>query len=186
FHTLFIDLNSTLHRDASASNGDVASISSTVDELIALVKPKRLVYLAIDGVPPRMKERLQRERRAKAVDVRNLMDQRGQQHSSFNSYAITPGTKWMRKVERHLEEYITQKRKVDARWRDLRVVFSGSRDPGEGEQKIMEYLRTQESSSMGDSHCVWSNDADTVLLSLATHVRNITMVSERQRSGVSS
>ncbi|ORX67525.1 hypothetical protein DL89DRAFT_269323 [Linderina pennispora] len=51
---------------------------------------------------------------------------------------------------------------MDDKWRQVKVVLSGYRDPGEGEQKIMRYLESTRDTRF--QHCVWSNDADTVLL----------------------
>ncbi|KAJ2054980.1 5'-3' exoribonuclease 1, partial [Coemansia sp. S2] len=155
--SLFVDLNSTLHHGARQSQGDFQAIATAVDDLVNLIQPTRLLYLAIDGVPPRMKERLQRERRERLASA---------PISSFNSYSITPGTSWMHRVEAYLCEFIEHKRKSDSNWQNLSVVFSGCQDPGEGEQKIMEYLRTR--GFEGGHHCIWSNDADSVLLSLTT------------------
>ncbi|KAJ2742697.1 exonuclease II Exo2 [Coemansia sp. BCRC 34301] len=177
--SLFVDLNSTLHHGARQSHGDFQAIATAVDELVGLIKPERLLFLAIDGVPPRMKERLQRERRERLATGPLTSSQ-----SSFNSYSITPGTTWMRRVEAHLCEFIENKRRHDAKWRNLSVVLSGCQDPGEGEQKIMDYLRSQGRNS--GRHCVWSNDADSVLLSLTTRVSNITMISERPKNGLST
>ncbi|KAJ2689782.1 exonuclease II Exo2 [Coemansia spiralis] len=170
--SLFVDLNSTLHHGARQSQGDFQAIATAVSDLVDLIRPSQLLYLAIDGVPPRMKERLQRERRERLATAPT---------TSFNSYSITPGTQWMRRVEAYLCEFIENKRKSDANWRYLSVVFSGCLDPGEGEQKIMEYLRIRGEDG---KHCVWSNDADSVLLSLATRVPHITIVSERAKSGI--
>ncbi|KAJ2474096.1 tRNA methyltransferase, has a role in tRNA modification [Coemansia sp. RSA 2322] len=170
--------NCTLHHGARQSQGDFGAIAAAVDDLVGLVQPERLLFLAVDGVPPRMKERLQRERRERLA-AGPLTPQ-----STFNSYCITPGTSWMRRVEAYLCEFIEMKRSSDDNWKNLRVVFSGCQDPGEGEQKIMEYLRVQGSGA--GRHCIWSNDADSVLLSLTTRVANITMVSERPHGGLSS
>ncbi|KAJ2837957.1 exonuclease II Exo2 [Coemansia sp. 'formosensis'] len=173
--SLFVDLNSTLHQGARQSQGDFQAIATAVDDLVSLIQPSQLLYLAIDGVPPRMKERLQRERRERLATA---------PLSSFNSYSITPGTSWMHRIEAYLCEFIENKRRSDSKWRNLSVVFSGCQDPGEGEQKIMEYLRTK--GFEGGHHCIWSNDADSVLLSLTTRVPNITMISERPKGGVST
>ncbi|KAJ2859660.1 exonuclease II Exo2 [Coemansia aciculifera] len=173
--SLFVDLNSTLHHGARQSQGDFQAIATAVDDLVNLIQPSQLLYLAIDGVPPRMKERLQRERRERLASA---------PISSFNSYSITPGTSWMHRVEAYLCEFIEHKRKSDSNWQNLSVVFSGCQDPGEGEQKIMEYLRTR--GFEGGHHCIWSNDADSVLLSLTTRVPNITMISERPKGGIST
>ncbi|KAJ1892666.1 exonuclease II Exo2 [Kickxella alabastrina] len=170
-HSLFIDLNSTLHQGGRQSNGDFNTIVAAIEQIVHKIQPQKLLFLAIDGVPPRMKERLQRERRSRLATSRTTSK------AAFNAYTITPGTPWMRMFEIHLVRFIEEKLRFDPEWRGLNVVFSGCQDPGEGEQKIMEYLRAK---GNGEQHCVWSNDADTVLLSLATHVPGITMVSERQ------
>ncbi|KAJ2401213.1 exonuclease II Exo2, partial [Coemansia sp. RSA 2559] len=170
-HSLCIDLNGTLHRNAQQTNGDVTAVSETIEMIVRLVKPQHTLYLAIDGVPPRIKERLQRERRERRMAHHS--------HDRFNTYAITPGTRWMRQVEQHLVEFIERKRRSDAEWRGLRVVLSGYGDPGEGEQKIMDYLSQIQDAENQGVHYVWSNDADTVLLSLGTHVRNIILVNDR-------
>ncbi|KAJ1797659.1 exonuclease II Exo2 [Coemansia sp. RSA 2399] len=170
-HSLCIDLNGTLHRNAQQTNGDVTSVSEAIEMIVRLVKPQHTLYLAIDGVPPRIKERLQRERRERRMVHHS--------HDKFNTYAITPGTRWMRQVEQHLAEFIERKRRSDAEWWGLRVVLSGYGDPGEGEQKIMDYLSQIQGAENQGVHYVWSNDADTVLLSLGTHVRNIVLVNDR-------
>ncbi|KAJ2667655.1 hypothetical protein GGH99_006607, partial [Coemansia sp. RSA 1285] len=187
-HSLCIDLNGTLHQTARQSNGDLNLVSETVDRIVKLIRPQHTLYLAIDGVPPRIKERLQRERRERYAGHRYSCERetkRGPER--FSLYDITPGTKWMDEVERHLNEFIQQRRKCGDGWEGLRVVVSGYRDPGEGEQKIMDYLRSQRRDSSGGdpegAHYVWSNDADTVLLSLGIRVRNIVLVNERSLGG---
>ncbi|KAJ2146444.1 hypothetical protein J3F82_004908 [Coemansia sp. RSA 637] len=171
-HSLFVDLNSTIHTSARQSNGNMASVLLAIDRVVKQVQPQHLLFLAIDGVPPRLKERLQRQRRSRPEPY--MTDSA----DSFSAYFVTPGTLWMRQLETKLTEYIKEKRRTDREWAGLRVVLSGSRDPGEGEQKIMAYVRRLPRHSW-DHHVVWSNDADSVLLALATHTPNITVVSER-------
>ncbi|KAJ2815372.1 hypothetical protein GGI24_006073, partial [Coemansia furcata] len=47
--SLFVDLNSTLHQGARQSQGDFQAIATAVDDLVSLIQPSQLLYLAIDG-----------------------------------------------------------------------------------------------------------------------------------------
>ncbi|KAJ1743729.1 tRNA methyltransferase, has a role in tRNA modification [Coemansia sp. RSA 1086] len=172
--------NCTIHKSARQSNGSIASILDAIDDIVKQVQPQQLLFLSIDGVPPRLKERLQRERRARPQPI---VSESGAD-PAFSTYFVTPGTKWMRQLESHICKYISEKRRNDQVWRNLQVVFSGCRDPGEGEQKIIEFIRQRHKQQ--HRHVVWSNDADTVLLALSAHVPSVTVVSERSRGSSST
>lgn len=49
----------------------------------------------------------------------------------------------MVKLDKHLKFFIRSKMANDPVWKQLRVVYSGYDVPGEGEHKIMEYIRYQ-------------------------------------------
>ncbi|KAM0674918.1 5'-3' exoribonuclease 2 [Gurleya vavrai] len=57
----------------------------------------------------------------------------------FDSNSITPGTPFMERLESFVEDLITKKMKNE--WKHLKIIFNGSKIPGEGEQKILEFLR---------------------------------------------
>ena len=81
----------------------------------------------------------------------------------FDSNCITPGTEFMAKLNVHLAYYVRKKIKEDVRWREvcrgnicicfslhsnsspslaqIQVIYSGHDVPGEGEHKIMDYIR---------------------------------------------
>ncbi|PIA17723.1 hypothetical protein COEREDRAFT_28357, partial [Coemansia reversa NRRL 1564] len=161
---LFVDLNGIIHREARYSNGRIGPIVAAISDIVGLVQPTKLLFLAIDGVPPRIKERLQRERRARPT---NITRWNGTGSSfRFQGYMVTPGTQWMRTLEARIRELVKTKRNEGKWGNGLRVVFSGSRVPGEGEHKIFECLRKQQ--DVKGRHIVWSGDADSLLLALAS------------------
>ena len=77
-----------------------AAIMAAIDEVVHLVKPKKAVFLAADGVAPRAKMNQQRARRFKSARERALLkaqiEARGKRMPNlFDSNAISPGTKFM-------------------------------------------------------------------------------------------
>lgn len=74
------------------------SIFAYVDHLFGKIKPKKLFFMAVDGVAPRAKMNQQRSRRFRtakeAKDVREKAEKKGEKlpdEKAFDSNCITPG-----------------------------------------------------------------------------------------------
>jgi 5'-3' exoribonuclease 2 len=90
----------------------------------------------------------------------------------FDSNLITPGTTFLSNICKQLRLYIKGRLETHRHWKQLVVVFSDANCPGEGEHKIMEFIRQERASSAyaaNQSHCIYGADADLIMLSLATH-----------------
>lgn len=90
----------------------------------------------------------------------------------FDSNCITPGTEFMARLNEHLKYFINQKLSTDQSWQNVEVIFSGHEVPGEGEHKIMDYIRYQRSQPQYDHntrHCLYGLDADLVCEMILTH-----------------
>jgi 5'-3' exoribonuclease 1 len=61
----------------------------------------------------------------------------------FDSNCITPGTPFMARLDQHIKFFIRSKMARDPEWNKIRIVLSGYDVPGEGEHKIMEFIRLQ-------------------------------------------
>ncbi|OLL23915.1 5'-3' exoribonuclease 1, partial [Neolecta irregularis DAH-3] len=155
FDNLYLDMNGIIHKWSHNEHSLQISearmfinIFSYIEHLFEKIKPKKLFFLAIDGVAPRAKMNQQRRRRFRtaknAEKARRKMILKGEDppaEAPFDSNCITPGTEFMAKLSNHLRYFINKKITDDASWRGVVIVLSGHETPGEGEHKIMEYIR---------------------------------------------
>ncbi|KAL4110434.1 hypothetical protein PRIC1_002125 [Phytophthora ramorum] len=193
---LYVDMNGLIHPCAHPESGEAPKteeemyrrVMAYVDRLVAAVRPRRVLYLAIDGVAPRAKMNQQRARRFRAAqeaeqrvevekEALEYMSAMGhkvpsKQEKPWDSNVITPGTKFMAKLAKHLRFYIRDRVNNNATWKSIKVVLSDAGVPGEGEHKLMEYVRVQRSQPDYDPnqhHVLHGLDADLIMLGLATH-----------------
>lgn len=193
---LYLDLNGLIH--TATHNNDqilsyaqdeldvVVSMFAYIDHLISTIRPSQLLYLAVDGVPPRAKINQQRKRRFKAaMDLEKQLVKTDSEELSekkaFDSNCITPGTEFMRKVDEGIRSMLLYKIETDTKWQQFQVIYSGYNVPGEGEHKIIEYMRNlkrEHQFKSNNRHCIYGLDADLILLSLSLHEPNIIILRE--------
>ena len=165
------------------------SIFQYLERVFAAVRPRKLLYMAVDGVAPRAKMNQQRARRFKsAQEAQEKEEEEARLRAEwaadgrpvpppkdgrpFDSNVITPGTPFMDRLAVFLRVYIHKKMSTDPGWRGITVILSDGSVPGEGEHKIMEYIRRQRTEPGYDpqtSHVIHGLDADLIMLALATH-----------------
>ncbi|SMN18519.1 similar to Saccharomyces cerevisiae YGL173C KEM1 Evolutionarily-conserved 5'-3' exonuclease component of cytoplasmic processing (P) bodies involved in mRNA decay [Maudiozyma saulgeensis] len=203
FDNLYLDMNSILHNCTHGNDDDItkrlseeevfARIFSYVDHLFQTIKPQKVFYMAIDGVAPRAKMNQQRARRFRtAMDAEHAL-QKAIEHGEpipsgepFDSNCITPGTEFMAKLTTNLKYYVHDKVTNDSRWRNVEIIFSGHEVPGEGEHKIMDFirkLRAQDGFDNNTRHCIYGLDADLIMLSLSAHAPHFALLREEVTFG---
>ncbi|KAL9129325.1 MAG: hypothetical protein Q9217_002196 [Psora testacea] len=202
FDNLYLDMNGIVHPCShpedrpppSTEEEMMLSIFKYTDRVVNMVRPRKLLMIAVDGVAPRAKMNQQRSRRfrsaqeAKEKDedkeefVKMLKSQNGgvlnedavamAQKKTWDSNAITPGTPFMDILAASLRYWCAYKINTDPGWEKVKVIISDATVPGEGEHKIMQFIRSQRSSPQHDPntrHVIYGLDADLIMLGLATH-----------------
>uniref|UniRef100_A0A3Q2UKD7 Uncharacterized protein n=1 Tax=Fundulus heteroclitus TaxID=8078 RepID=A0A3Q2UKD7_FUNHE len=104
----------------------------------------------------------------------------------FDSNCITPGTDFMARLQEQLRYFVHNKVSTDRLWHNVRVFLSGHETPGEGEHKIMEFIRAENAEPNHDPntrHCLYGLDADLIMLGLASHEHNFSLLREEVRFG---
>lgn len=203
FDNLYLDMNGIIHNCSHPDDDNVhfriteeqifTDIFHYIDTLFRMIQPRRLFFMAVDGVAPRAKMNQQRGRRfrsAKESETKeNLARQKGEQLPDtvrFDSNCITPGTAFMVRLQDGLKHFIQSKISTNPLWRRCRVILSGHETPGEGEHKIMEYIRYLKATPKFDPntrHCLYGLDADLVMLGLCSHELQFTLLREEVKFG---
>ncbi|KAG8529794.1 uncharacterized protein KY384_005275 [Bacidia gigantensis] len=169
------------------------NIFNYIEHLYGKIRPKKLFFMAIDGVAPRAKMNQQRARRFRtALDAERAREKAVREgvempsEDAFDSNCITPGTEFMAKLTKQLKYFINKKISEDADWQGVDIVLSGHEVPGEGEHKIMEYIRLAKAQPDYDAnirHCLYGLDADLIMLGLLSHDPHFCLLREEVSFG---
>ena len=146
-----------------------AHVCKTIEDMVDLVQPKKRLVLCVDGPAPLAKQQQQRGRRFRSAKETG-------KDAPFETSQITPGTKFMNYLSKYIDWYIRKRVSEDKKWQNLDVIFSNELAPGEGEQKLISWIRFHGSSS--ESYCINGLDADIIMLALATHMPNFYILRE--------
>lgn len=175
FDNLYLDMNGIVHpcshpedREPPANEEEMMiAVFEYTERVVNMVRPRKLLMIAVDGVAPRAKMNQQRSRRfrsaqdaaekdAAAAELHAQMLARGERTESsdadskpkktWDSNSITPGTPFMDLLAASLRYWVSYKLSTDPAWEKMKVIISDATVPGEGEHKIMNFVRSQRSS----------------------------------------
>jgi len=208
FDNLYLDMNGIIHPCCRPEDGPAPedeehmyeNIFLYLDRLIRIVRPKKLLYMAIDGVAPRAKMNQQRARRFRAAQEREEIEREmiklrqdwesegrvlpnREIRKPFDSNVITPGTNFLHKMSEAIRYYIHDRTTNDPLWQKLkfRTILSDANIPSEGEHKLLDFIRAQRAQPTYDpnvKHCLYGADADLIMLGLATHEAHFAIIRE--------
>ncbi|KAG1791534.1 exoribonuclease 2 [Suillus plorans] len=198
FDSLYLDMNGIVHpcthpegKPAPETEEEMMlEIFKYTNRVVNMVRPRKLLFMAIDGVAPRAKMNEQRGRRFRTAQVAKdkaeahklavaeweamgkIITDDEKKKESWDSNAITPGTPFMNLLTASLRYWVVEKMNADPGWKDLQVIISDASVPGEGEHKIMDFIRRQRTNpghEPNTRHVIYGLDADFIMLALATH-----------------
>jgi len=151
-----------------------SKFNEKIFDIAKIIKPRKVLYIAMDGSAPLAKQQQQRQRR--------FISAMHYDPSSFNTASISPGTKFMFELERYMN-YSIRKNLNEEEWKHLNIIFSPSNVPGEGEHKAIDFIRklTKEQREYY-SHCLVGCDADLIMLCLTTYLNKVFLLRENYNS----
>lgn len=209
----YLDMNGIIHPCTHGNaEGELVFLDETamfkkifmyVDRLYKMVQPSKVLYLAVDGVAPRAKMNQQRSRRFRSAKEAEQMaaeivareqfmgkEMPETDKTRFDSNCITPGTDFMLKLSLAMQKWVDYKIKTDPFWMNgAQVIVSGPDLPGEGEHKVMDFIRDSRDAyhrgedkghyQPGWTHVLYGLDADLIMLGLVTHEPNFMLLREK-------
>ena len=138
-------------------------VCQKIDEYVSIIKPRKTLFVAFDGVAPVAKLSQQRDRRYKSYLLNEIKNKFQKQPSTWDKTAITPGTSFMKYLSIFCKNYFLHKEKE---YNIDKIIISCSDEVGEGEHKIFHYIRTDEKTHKHANTIVYGLDADLIMLSL--------------------
>ncbi|KAF8211396.1 XRN 5'-3' exonuclease N-terminus-domain-containing protein [Mycena galopus ATCC 62051] len=206
FDNLYLDMNGIVHpcthpegRPAPETEEEMMiEIFKYTERVVNMIRPRKLLFMAIDGVAPRAKMNQQRSRRFRAAqEAKDKEAERAEslllwqamgkditeedRKKGWDTNAITPGTPFMELLATSLRYWVVEKMNTDPGWKNIQVLISDAGVPGEGEHKIMDYIRRQRVNPGHDPntrHVIYGLDADLIMLGIATHEPNFWVLRE--------
>ena len=189
---LFLDFNCAIYYVLKPEfKTEETLIIHTIEYLDTLVKifdNLDLLYIAIDGVPPRAKMEQQRSRRFHSVCKKKKANEINAQYGSeldktvYNTYLdtnmITPGTEFMSKLSKAIKDHLA----TSELYKSCRVIFSDASNPGEGEHKILSYIRNNTFKD-DDELIIYGLDGDLIMLSMIANKHNMYLLREAVQYG---
>ena len=189
---LFLDFNCAIYYVLKPEfKTDETLIIHTIEYLDSLVKifdNLDLLYIAIDGVPPRAKMEQQRSRRFHSVCKKKKANEINEKYGNeldktvYNTHIdtnmITPGTEFMSKLTKAIRKHLS----TSELYNNKKVIFSDSSIPGEGEHKILSYIKTNTFID-NDEIVIYGLDGDLIMLSMIANRKNMYLLREAVQYG---
>jgi 5'-3' exoribonuclease 1 len=168
-HNLLLDSNSIIYEAVQTHINNYDEFGSSqlfedkiindviikIEDYITFIKPSDLIYITFDGVAPLAKMKQQRTRRHKGIFLND------NKIPKWNRNKITPGTDFMNNLTIKINKHFKKREK---KYNTKKILVSCTDEPGEGEHKIMHYLRNNINKDKVST--IYGLDSDLIMLSI--------------------
>jgi 5'-3' exonuclease len=141
-------------------------IKNEINNIVDKINPNFLM-ISTDGVAPRAKMEQQRYRRYNSL--------RNPTRKIFDTNSISPGTPFMKHLSLFLNKFIKEELN-----KKCKVLYSDHAQAGEGEHKIINFIRNLKEENENIVHIINSLDSDLIMLSMMLNKNNIYLLREKQ------
>jgi len=156
-------------------------ITQCIDDMIEQTQPE-YIFIAIDGVAPMGKILQQRQRRYRflfdkkiklnqldtieeleEIISKTIIKSNGIEEPilPLSSIELTPGTDYMERINKLMISYVETLKK-----KNIKCIYSSYHDEGEGEHKILQYIKNNFAEKPDIPIVIYGLDADLLFLSL--------------------
>lgn len=199
---LFLDFNGAIYQNIKPELKTYDSLIiytlKYLDDLVRLYtedknKKLDLLFISLDGTPPRAKIEQQRHRRYHStlfkykqlelykkygkIKIHNVeVDEQCPINTDIDTTLISPGTDFMYKLGIDIKSHISE----SELYKDIEVHFSDWTIYGEGEHKILEFINQNydKLNMLHIGNIIYGLDGDLIMLALSTHLNNIYLLRE--------
>lgn len=181
-HILFFDFNCIIHpithilwksynylHIEDFEHKIMVTTMNYVQKLVQYANIQDYAYIFVDGVCPYSKMVQQRQRRlASIIDkhaINEIRHKNGLLDEPFyDTNSITPGTEFMEKFNQYIINFINNwNNNIDNK---IKFKYSSYHEPGEGEHKIINYIKENADMLRDKELLIYGLDADLIILSL--------------------
>lgn len=195
---LYLDFNGAIYQcikpEIKTEEALILHVVEYLEALCGIVPNLEFVYIALDGSPPLAKSVQQRQRRyhnicknnrlAKIIRNTNPIGSDTKIDPKMDTFKIdtnmiTPGTTFMNNLAIAIRKKCIESPLLNTK----HIIFSDSSIPGEGEHKIIQYIRKQGIDTSPHNTIIYALDGDLIFLSLSLHRENTYLFREATEYG---
>ena len=175
---LYIDSNTFIYKAVEKTDPKITEkideviinqVIIDIQDLISRFNPSKLLYVSFDGIAPFAKIIEQRKDIYERLIDTPLIDTYnnspfGRLNWDLNN--ITLGSIFSKKLNNIFNDFITSSefiKTLKEKNPELKVIYSSNNEPGEGEHKIIEYIKEHRTK---DKKYIYSPDADMIILTM--------------------